>query len=242
MPVPELEKRLVVQHNRLIEAVYRLPVEEQLLIKTLVSRVGPKDMDFRPHTLRVADLAGLMGMTGGDAHAAVEWATKRLAGRVVALRDGDGKELQVSWLSSALYDGDEGSVSLCFDPRLKPFLLRLKNNFTIYELGNVVRLKRTYSIRIYELLKQYQPVGRRRFTLDRLREVLMLRDGEYGTYNNFKKWVLVPSREELGRKTDIDFTWNEERERGRVVAVEFVIKAQSKPETQPERAKIQPMA
>jgi plasmid replication initiation protein len=224
------EKSLVVQHNKIIEARYKLSVGEQRLIKLLVSMIEPEDEDFKPYTIRVVDLANLIGVKSGDIYPSVKRTTKRLIGNVLIFKGEDEEDLQVSWLSSAVYHKSKGAVSLRFDPQLKPFLLHLKNHFTAYELGNIIHLKRMYSIRIYELLKQYQPIGRRRFTLESLRDILMLDDGEYKTYNNFKKWVLLPSQKELKEKTDISFTWEEEKEWRNVVAIKFIIKSQKRPQ------------
>ena len=224
------EKSLVVQHNKIIEARYKLSVGEQRLIKVLVSMIEPYDEAFKVYRISIIDLVKLLGVSDKDFYAKVKvWSRKLVSSLLVFKGDGEN-ELQLTWLSSAEYKESEGVVELEFSPKLKPFLLQLKKHFTVYELENIIRLKRMYSIRIYELLKQYQNIGRRRFTIDELRKILMLDDGEYKGYKNFKRWVLLPAQKELEEKTDISFKWNEEKKWRDVVAIEFFIKIQSRPD------------
>lgn len=94
-----------------------------------------------------------------------------------------------------------------FDPLLKPFLLELSNKFTSYRLANVIKLKSTYAIRIYELLKQYEDLKERTISLENLRYYLDAMD-IYPNYANFKQRVLKPSQKNW-IKTDISFEFEE---------------------------------
>jgi plasmid replication initiation protein len=227
--IPRIPKEnLVVQHDRLIEARCKLSVGEQRLIKTLMSMIDRNDNDFKPCQISVSAMAGMLELSRNDLYRKINGISKKLASNTLTFQDVNGSELQSTWLSSAVYLYKRGAVELEFSPKLKPFLLHLKSHFTAYELGNIIHLKKMYSIRIYELLKQYQAIGRRRFTLDKLRETLMLDGGQYKTYNNFKKWILIPSQKELQEKTDISFTWKEERQCRFVVAIEFIITPQKR--------------
>jgi plasmid replication initiation protein len=90
---------------------------------------------------------------------------------VISEPDGD---LQITWVSSVKYYDNEGVVHIAFDPALKPYLLQLKSRFKPYQLRNVISLNSFYSIRIYELLKQYENIGNRTFEINELREMLVL--------------------------------------------------------------------
>lgn len=221
------DKNLVVQHNRIIEARYKLSIGEQRLIKVLVSMIECDDEDFKKYRIHVADLATLLDIKRKDFYAAVKLATKKLIGNVLSF-EFEKRTIQAAWLASADYYDGEGFVDLQFAPVLKPFLLQLKQHFTVYELGNVIHLKHTYSIRVYELLKQYEKIGRRKFSIDQLRSILMLSDSQYKLYTDFKKYVLITAQNELSEKTDISFEMIEERKWKTCIAIEFIIKSQSR--------------
>jgi plasmid replication initiation protein len=216
------KKNLIVQHNKIIEARYKLSVGEQRLIKVLVSMIKSDDEDFKTYSIAVSDLVSLLEIKGGDTYNSVKLATKKLIGNVLIFDDGV-ETIQTSWLSVAHYKKGSGQVDLQFSPILKPFLLHLKNHFTSYELGNVINLKHIYSIRIYELLKQYESIGKRSFLVDDLRKILMVGDEEYRQFCDFRRWILKPAQIELKEKTDIVFSWNEARKNQKCVSLDFFI-------------------
>ncbi|MCI5168228.1 MAG: RepB family plasmid replication initiator protein [Candidatus Electrothrix sp. GM3_4] len=85
--------------------------------------------------------------------------------------------LKIGWVSSCRYNREAGSISFSFDPKLKPYLLHLKSEFTKCSLSIVTQFQSIYSIRIYQLLKQYKNIGYRTFNLDDLREILGIKKG-----------------------------------------------------------------
>ena len=217
------ENSLLVQHNQIIEARYKLSVGEQRLIKLLISMIDKDDKNFKVYQIPIKQLYELLGISSNDFYGKVKAISKKLVSNVLTFKDNNGRELQVSWLSSAEYIESQGIVELEFSPKLKPFLLQLKLEFTKYKLGNVIHLKRIYSIRIYELLKQYEKIGKRRFDIPTLRNTLGIKDNEYQQFCDFRRWVLKVAQQELAEKTDIAFEWEEEKIKQKCVAITFII-------------------
>jgi hypothetical protein len=135
--------------------------------------------------------------------------------------------LRISWLSSVEYFKGTGIIELCFDPKLKPYLLQLKKRFTTYRLKEVIQLKSSFSIRIYELLKQYVKIGERIFLLETLKASLGIGPTKYSLYGDFKKRVLLVAQSEVAEKTDISFEFKEIKEGRKVVKIKFIINSQN---------------
>jgi plasmid replication initiation protein len=211
----------VTKSNRLIEANYKLGAIEQKIILCLASNIQPSDSDFKTYTLPIKEFAGLIGVKGQHKYSDLKKITKELMQKVFEVRI-DKKVIQVAWLSYVAYNETEGSIDIRFDPFLRPYLLELKREFTSYKLENVVQLKSTYAIRIYELLKQYEKIQERTFSLDDLRKLLGAED-IYPAYGNFKQRVLVPAQIELKDKTDISFVLEEIKRGRKVTKVKFII-------------------
>lgn len=74
--------------------------------------------------------------------------------------------------ATVAYNESEGAIDIRFDPFLRPYLLELKKEFTSYKLENVIKLKSSYAIRIYELLMQYEKIRERTILLSDLRKML----------------------------------------------------------------------
>ena len=166
------EKALVTRHNNLIEARYRLTLQEQRILLWLFSEIGPEDRDFKKYRVRIADLAKFIGISdgGGRLYREIAEVTGRLCKRGIVLEDiGRNVTTQATWIASAEYHWNEGLVEICLAPALMPYLLDLKKNFTTVALKYAIGMKSTYAVRIYELLKQYQGIGSRVVSIADLR-------------------------------------------------------------------------
>lgn len=215
--------KFVTKSNRLIEANYKLGVVEQKIILCLASNIQPTDSDFKTYTLPIKEFTNLLGLKGTPKYTELRKITKELMQKVFEIRI-NKKVIQVAWLSYVAYNESEGTIDIRFDPFLRPYLLELKREFTSYKLENVVKLKSSYAIRIYELLKQYEKIQERTFSLSDLRELLGV-DNLYPAYGNFKQRVLLPAQKELKNKTDISFKLEEIKNGRRVSKIKFIIQS-----------------
>jgi plasmid replication initiation protein len=213
----------VTKSNKLIEANYKLGVIEQKIILCLASNIQPTDSDFKTYTLPIKEFTRLLGLKGSPKYKDLRDITKELMQKVFEIRI-NKKVIQVAWLSFVAYNESEGTIDIRFDPFLRPYLLELKREFTSYKLENVVKLKSTYAIRIYELLKQYEKIQERTFLLKDLRKLLGAED-IYPAYGNFKQRVLMPAQKELKAKTDISFKLEEIKNGRRVIKIKFIIES-----------------
>ncbi|MFA2828308.1 replication initiation protein, partial [Bacillus wiedmannii] len=214
------------------EANSRLNLVEQKMLLCLASNIEPSDRDFKTYTFPIKQFHDLLGLSGSTKYTELSKITKELLSKVIEIRIRE-KLIQVSWISSAIYNRNMGTIDLRFDPLLKPFLLELSNKFTSYRLANVIKLKSTYAIRIYELLKQYEHIKKRTISLENLRYYLDAID-VYPNYANFKQRVLNPSQKELNQKTDISFEFEEVKLGRKVQKIRFIIHSQKRKGTDSE--------
>ncbi|MBR9660378.1 replication initiation protein [Bacillus cereus] len=223
------ENNIVSKSNTLIEANSRLNLVEQKMLLCLASNIEPSDRDFKTYTFPIKQFHDLLGLSGSTKYTELSKITKELVSKVIEIRIGE-ELIQVSWLSSAIYNKNKGTIDLRFDPLLKPFLLELSSKFASYRLANVVKLKSTYAIRIYELLKQYEHIKEWTISLENLRYYLDAID-VYPNYANFKQRVLKPSQKELNQKTDISFEFEEIKLGRKVQKIRFIIRSQKRKDT-----------
>ncbi|MBG9615448.1 replication initiation protein [Bacillus cereus] len=217
------EHNIVSKSNVLIEASSRLNLIEQKILLCLASNIEPADRDFKIYTFPIKQFHELLGLNGATKYTELSGITKDLLSKVIEIRTKEGL-MQLSWVSSVIYNKNKGTMDIRFDPLLKPFLLELSSQFTSYRLGNVMQLKSTYSIRIYELLKQYEDLKERVIYLDDLRYYLDALN-IYPKYANFKQRVLNVSQQELKLKTDIFFEFEEIKLGRKVQKIKFIIKS-----------------
>ncbi|WP_242266562.1 MULTISPECIES: replication initiation protein [unclassified Bacillus cereus group] len=220
------EYNIVSKSNRLIEANSCLSLIEQKILLCLASNIEPNDKNFKTYTFSIKKFHNLLGLKGAAKYTELKTITKQLLAKVVEIHNGE-ELIQTSWLSSAIYNEKKGTIDIRFDPLLKPFLLELNNKFTSYRLGNVIKLKSIYSIRIYELLKQYENLKERTLSLETLRyyvDAIKI----YPNYANFKQRILKPVQKELKNNTDISFEFTEIKKGRKVYKIKFYILSKNK--------------
>jgi len=223
-----MKNEMVVKSNTLVEASYRLSTQEQKVILSLAAKIKNQDEDFKNYTFSVKEFADITGARIDSKYHEIKNLTSRLLRRVFTINEADGP-LQLSWLSAAKYFDGEGIITLRFDPGLKPYLLQLKDCFTKINLSVALRLKSSFSIRIYELLKQYENIGSRSFMLSELKTMLGIADSQYKLYGHLKSKVLKVAQDELAAKTDLTFDYEEIKVGRSVGKIRFTIKSQRIP-------------
>lgn len=216
-------KNLVVKSNDLIEATYRLTLQEQRILLVLASKVQPQDEELKIYKFKVQDFVDIIGAKRGTGiYSYIKDIVTGLQTKTLILRRGS-KTIVSNWLITSVYEDNEGTIILKFNPDLKYLFLDLKK-YTSYQLGNVLQLNSTYAIRIYELLRQYLAVGERTLTVEDLRQKLSIEPNKYKQYGHFKSRIINSAQEEINEKTDILFSFEEYKTGRKVTSIKFIIK------------------
>lgn len=216
---------IAMQHNNLVEAKYSMTLQQKRIMIWLVSQIQPNDMDFKEHILSIKKLMEICQLSGESTYKEIKKITFSLIEkgiRIIDISDPEQKrEIQVSWLSSADYYG--GQVKLSFSPKLRPYLLQLKERFTSVNSLDLMQFKSIHAIRIYELLKQFQDIGERTLSIEEIKDCCGVKE-KLKTYPNFEKKILLISQREMNEKSDIEFTFERVKKSRKIVAIRFIIK------------------
>lgn len=215
-----MENDLVVKANKLIEARYDLSLNEQKIILYAVSKLDREKEDFNILSLDIRDFFKLLGTTK-ERYSEIRETVRELRKKEVIINTDDG-EIITGWLSSIYYKKNKGIIELEFSKNLVPYLLQLREKFTRYQIKNILYLSNKHSIRIYELLKQYERIGKRTFTVDELKKVLML-EGQYKRFDNFELRVLKPTMEEINDYTDIKISYDKIKKGRSINSIKYKI-------------------
>lgn len=214
---------IVTKSNKLITSNYDLSLQEQKIILTLASMVQPNDTEFKEYEFKIKDFMELLDVKDKSKYTEVPKITKELMKKVFEIREGK-KIIQISWLSSAVYEMGAGTVTLKFDSNLKPYMLQLKELYTSYKLENVLSLRSKYSIRLYEILKSNLFKKVIEIEVEELKKMMGAKEKTYNTYSNLKSKILIRTQKELNSITDINFTFEEIKTGRKVTSIKFTIK------------------
>lgn len=218
------EEYMVVQDNRMIMAKYDMSLLEQKLFLILVSTIKKDDKAFKETSLRVKDLAEIMGVSPENLYRDLKKICLTLTDKKVEVEKDDGGWLIAPIMKYAEYHKDKGIISLCLNDKLEPYFLQLKKFFTQYGLENALSLSGKYSIRIYQLSKSYLYKNEFIIPLDEFKNKLSLTAKSYDQYKTMNQRVLSPSISEINSKTDINITCEGIKEGRSIKHLKFTVK------------------
>lgn len=110
---------------------------------------------------------------------------------------------------------------------MKPFLLKLKKNYTQYDLLYTLHFKSKYSIRLYELIKSIHyndlETYKRIYSIEEIRRLLGVEDGKLLEWKNLKARVLNTAIEEVNKYSDKNVSLDCIKRVNKVVGIELTI-------------------
>lgn len=219
---------MVYKSNALVEAAYRLSVQEQRILLACISQVRRDETvtDEVLYSVTAANLARISGTAIESAYSELKTAALRLKRREVRLTEepnGKGRKPKVmitGWVQTIIYCEGEGRVELRFTKDMLPYLTELTRQFTKYALADVAKMDSAHAIRLYELLMQWDSLGKREIELDQLREWLQL-EGRYPAIKDFKLRVLDPAVAQINEHSPLQVSWSQRKTGRRVTHLVF---------------------
>ena len=212
----------VVKANSLIEASYRLTLDEMRLLALTIGTMNPKS-DQQVFEFSVSEFVNQFPDVNADrAYTQIKSAIERISETLGIKTEDERHVTKFRWVSSQTYFKKEGRFKIALTNEIMPYLTQLKGQFTQYQLNHISGFSSVHAIRLYELFTQYKRLGERYISVEELKKWLQLED-KYDRYNNLNQWVLIPALSEINEKSDL-FVGYEPIKRGRkIIGVEFNI-------------------
>lgn len=220
---------LIIKNNYINEAQHDMNLLEYKLILVAISLIDKDDSELFESNINIGKFAKLLEIKRSTVYNNIIKNIKKLGSKGLSMYD-ENKNIFVyyPWFMYIKYEINKGYIKLKFNPELAPFIIYLIKNkgYTKYLLKNVVHMESKYSMRIYELLKQYEKIGERIFDLQEIKLILGA-EYKYKKYGSFKEKVLEKAKNEIYEKSDIFFTYQEIKSGVKVVKVRFIIKSKN---------------
>jgi len=214
----------VVKSNDLIQkSRYSLSAQEQKMILYLISKIKPEDIELKEHTFEIIDFCRVCGLDNdnGANYKYIRQTLKDLRDKSIWITLENGKETTLAWIDKVTMDKNSGTVEIKIDDMLKPYLLQLKEKFTVFSLYFTLAMKSKYSIRLYEILRSYQNLGECEFEIGRLKS--MLSAETYEVFKDFRVKVLEISMREINQVSDILASYELEKKGRKFHKIKFSI-------------------
>lgn len=226
------ESDIVVKANQLIRGRINWTKLEHRVVAMLVAQLKREDDAFEMQRVHISDLMDMAQVSSRDIYNRAEEVCRKLLNQKVHVRTKteDGKRVYQGYncLSTCRYVEGSGYIEAKFNDDMKPFLLQLKRQFTMYRLQNFMRLNSQHSMRMYELIKMREGLRHLPLSVEELREVLCCKH-TYQRFSDFRRHVLERARTEIKDICDVYYTYTVEREGRTPVRVRFLIHQEDGP-------------
>ena len=203
-----VEKRNVLNELR----SNNMTVQELRFFSIYLSKINPWDKSTRTVRFPIEDFQRIMGFGRLNLNQLKE-STNSLLGKVVRVPDERGGFIAFTLFKRCRVsrdDNDKWFIEIDASDDALPLMFDFKNKYFKYELWNALRLKSSNQVRMYEILKQYEGLGKRELMVTELRELLGIGKNEYSGrtgWSDFKRYVLDSCKQALKETTDICFTY-----------------------------------
>lgn len=215
---------IAVKSNWLIEASYRMTLQEQRFILSCIGKLDPKKPVPKTMMLTAQELAANFPDIGkGNAERVLREAVDKLWERSVIVSDPEQTE-EFRWIDKRIrYHKGEARVMVRFSEDITKYLSQMSEQFTKVALKNVSGLRSAYSIRIYELCQQFIKTKVREISVEDFRELLLLED-LYPEFKILNRDVIQPSIKELNAKSNLDIEVEKVKTGRRITGLRFTFR------------------
>ena len=225
------ENMQVKKAEVVVNARYKLNPLSLKFITVLIAGLKFGDDQNEEYIFKVKDFKELTKLKRKDLHFAIKQALKELLEKPLYIPTDDGF-MMCNWISGGNYIDSAGEIRFMIYPKLRPYLLEAKAKFLKYRLENILPLKSSYSIRIYEILKNiynreagYGRLAEKIYSVKELREKLEIpKSYQYGNSSGIKQRILEKAKKDLEQHTDIIFDYKEIKSGRKVVELKFIIR------------------
>ena len=221
---------VVAQSNALINSHYKqsYTIQEQRTVLWVISEIHKEDYFngiYENKTISISSqkYAELMGISVKNVYRDAKKIGENLMSKVLKIETDKGWKM-FHWFSSMEYIKTESVIEVVVSSKIIPYIIELKGNFTKFRLDNILFLKSSYAIKMYQILAQYKSLGMRVIEVDELRSILGIESLKaYQLYNKIKSKILEVSKKEINKNTDLTISYEEIKKGRKVGSIKFKI-------------------
>lgn len=207
------KKSLVIKQNSLNEAKYNNISSEGLkFFAVYLTKIDQRDIYTRIVRFTLAEFTRAIGLEQGQNIKYFNKIAAKLLSQVVSIPNSNGGFKAFPLFQTFELDKDketgEWYIEIDAHDKVLELMFGFNDKYFKYEFWNIAGLTSNNQIRMYEILKQYEKLGKRETSIEQLRFLLDIKDNEYigsDGFENFKKKVLKPCQKALKEKADICF-------------------------------------
>lgn len=211
----------IIKTNPIINARFDITTVQMKVFLKIIASIDQSKDDISEVQISVGELQKFVGRTSKNIHKYLQEELVKLKQRNIFYED-ENIRLDTNLLSSIIYYKKQGYFSFEIPKALKPFLLQIKENFTVFDIRNMLFLESIYAMRLYEYCKEFERFKHFEIDVEEIKERFGIAD-RYKNYFDFKLKVINQARTELMKNSELYFDFDEIKEGKKVVRLRFTI-------------------
>lgn len=218
---------IVAKSNELVPKLARYDLQELRLIAFCLAHYDSRKPENKRFTARVEDLAKIFpSMDEKSAYDVIEKSVDEINRKPIKFRDDDGRFYSV-WFSGFKYREKEGVFEFAISQLLEPYLLELKERFSMYRLGDVHQFRAASSWKLYEHLNAHKYSGAWHVSIDDLKMVFGAEE-KHDRFDSLRQRLIDPAVAEISEKSNLAISYVKERAGRKVASLRFFIETKDK--------------
>ena len=227
---PKIKGTELVEKRNILNEIRQnnMTLQQLRFFSIYLSKINARDVSTRVVRFPLSEFQKIMGIGRMNIQSFKNTVDSLLRNIIHIPNSSGGLDAFTLFKKCSLFkdDYDNWYVEINASDDALPLMFDFKSRYFTYELWNALQLKSVNQIRMYELLKQYEHLGKREIEVSELRELLGISKNEYQRLERFRTKVLDSCQKALSENTDICFTYERGKvgERGKWLTIVFHIR------------------
>ena len=204
-------------------------IDEDMFIEVIENALNNKNTTF---TTTFKDLKDLMNIRNNrEVKTSLDSLLKTIIRTTEYTSTKKIRNINYTILTKWEYIKDEEEIEFRFNEELfetlKKFVSPNSLPFAKLDLAIQSRISGKHGLWLYEILKDYQGLGKQTFTIENLRDFAGIKKTQYKLTNNFLARVIEPAVKEINAKTDLKISIEKVKQGRTIKRITFTIKRES---------------
>lgn len=224
------KKNVLMKNNVLVKARYHLTSVQSDIFIVMLYKLQKDDKRGMSCKIHRKDFLKLISSNDKKTIAGIKEILNGLMRETIYFKEikENGKNAiwgQYNLINGFEYDDETDEFTIVCSERVYDLLISyLDVGYTPINTENYLLLRNSYAKRMYDLLRLWSGTKTKiNYTVCELKELLML-EGKYAKYSDFKKKVIEPSVKELNKTKVFDISYKENKTGRKVTNIDFFVK------------------
>lgn len=214
------KRSIVAKSNDLIPLMSKYDLQDLRLIAYCLSCYNSKSYDNRKFSVKVSSIANIFEMDAKSSHSVMQRVVQAVKQPVVLKNE--NREKYIFWFSEFEYIKNKGEIEFTLNESIIPYVLELKERFSVYRIGDVHQFKSASTWHLFENLNRWKNVKIWQISVADLK-LLLSKEDKYKRFNSFKERCIEPAVAEINEKSNIFVEYQTIKKGKVVIAIQFII-------------------